>query len=725
MRWLVFSAALAGCTAHNPAVDDLGPPDDLSMADAISEDSAVDAAPDFADAAANPCAGMADGTSCGTDRTCRAGLCAPTTCGNHLVDPGEECDDQNLVSGDGCEADCRFSCHAADDCDDGNACNGSESCSDHSCQKGAPISDGSSCGMSGSCRGGLCAPASCGDRVLDSGEECDDQNLVAGDGCEADCRFSCHLDADCSDGNACNGSETCSNHACARGAPLSDGSACANGGTCRARTCAAANCGNHVLDPGEECDDQNLVSGDGCEPDCRFSCHLDADCSDGDPCDGSESCSNHLCTTTAPLGDGTPCGGGRSCRGKLCAPATCGDKMVEVPEECDDQNLVSGDGCENDCNFSCQLDQQCNDVNPCNGVERCAVNHACQGGAPPAQGTVCDADSNAATRDLCLNGACAASACGDGFVDGTLNEQCDDHNLGRLDGCDSACRVEQSQRITSFAFQDDSQGCTNLDGDPAIDNALGGGLSGTSLSLLNSYVSTGLNGTNKHLIYLADLDDLLGQNDPSLRLGFIDGLPNLGGFTGMKGEAFSVSGADVDAMGLPKSLLFPAAVVGGGLSAGPGAAPLALSVFGNNANLVLRRAFAAVTTDNNLMRIDSLGSGILCGTISAGDLDKLPTPTEIDIACPKYSSGSLLDLLVGGCNLGGVSVTATQPDMDLGGDGFGSLADTNNDGIIDTCSDGSGTVITGNDCAQDARFDDAYSFAASFASVRVQIVRIR
>src|SRR5438132_1357011 len=120
MRWL-WVACLAGCTAHNPnASDDLAVPDDLASAN------------DAGDAA-------------------------------------------NLTAGDGCEADCRFSCHGDSECDDANACDGAERCDSHFCHKGAPLADGTPC-AGGVCRGSLCAPATCGNKTVDPGEECDDQN---------------------------------------------------------------------------------------------------------------------------------------------------------------------------------------------------------------------------------------------------------------------------------------------------------------------------------------------------------------------------------------------------------------------------------------------------------------------------------------------------------------------------------------------------------------------
>ncbi|MBI4917379.1 MAG: FG-GAP repeat protein [Acidobacteria bacterium] len=48
------------------------------------------------------------------------------------------------------------------------------------------------------------------------------------------------------------------------------------------------------------------------------------------------------------------------------APA-CGNAVVEPDEECDDGNDTSGDGCENDCSFSCHDDADCDDGLDCTG----------------------------------------------------------------------------------------------------------------------------------------------------------------------------------------------------------------------------------------------------------------------------------------------------------------------------------------------------------------------
>jgi cysteine-rich repeat protein len=64
-------------------------------------------------------------------------------------------------------------------------------------------------------------------------------------------------------------------------------------------------CGNSIVETGEQCDDGNSVSGDGCENNCTL--------------------------TPSPV---------------------CGNSIVETGEQCDDGNSVSGDGCENNCTLT-------------------------------------------------------------------------------------------------------------------------------------------------------------------------------------------------------------------------------------------------------------------------------------------------------------------------------------------------------------------------------------
>ncbi|MDH5492753.1 MAG: hypothetical protein OEY14_12440, partial [Myxococcales bacterium] len=84
------------------------------------------------------------------------------------------------------------------------------------------------------CLSGLCVPSSCGDGFVDlsGGEDCEDGNDVSADGCEpGDCTLTCRLDADCQDGNSCNGPERCMGAICVPTTPLDDGVACTRSGS--------------------------------------------------------------------------------------------------------------------------------------------------------------------------------------------------------------------------------------------------------------------------------------------------------------------------------------------------------------------------------------------------------------------------------------------------------------------------------------------------------------
>ncbi|MFO0653037.1 MAG: DUF4215 domain-containing protein [Polyangiales bacterium] len=120
-------------------------------------------------------------------------------------------------------------------------------------------------------------------------------------------------------------------------------------------------CGDGVLDPGESCDDNNNVSGDGCSATCRFEArcgdrHVDMGevCDDGNNASGdgcrsdclsNETCGNRIVDTAAgEVCDGTP-GCGADCR----SVAMCGNMRVDPGEACDDGNTTRWDGCGPDC----------------------------------------------------------------------------------------------------------------------------------------------------------------------------------------------------------------------------------------------------------------------------------------------------------------------------------------------------------------------------------------
>ncbi|HEY6178029.1 MAG TPA: DUF4215 domain-containing protein [Kofleriaceae bacterium] len=164
------------------------------------------------------------------DPLCR-GLPMCAVCGDGRREGNEECDDGNLVDGDGCDHNCRPTGRgngvvtAGEGCDDGN------------------LVDGDGCDHN-------CLPTGCGNGVVTAGEGCDDGNLVDGDGCDHNC-----LPTGCGNGVVTAG-EDCDD------GNLVDGDGCDN--------CRLTRCGNDVVTRGEDCDDGNTTDGDGCDATCHF-----------------------------------------------------------------------------------------------------------------------------------------------------------------------------------------------------------------------------------------------------------------------------------------------------------------------------------------------------------------------------------------------------------------------------------------------------------------------
>ncbi len=234
-------------------------------------------------------------------------------CGNAVVEGTEACDDGNDQSGDGCEVDCSFSCDNTSPetgnvkCDDGNLCNGPETCSDnHACVAGMNQADGFGCDTGKICIAGACQDDICGDGYVNATEECDDGNATNGDGCDS-CAFSCMSDdamRDCSNLDPCIAT-TCDDatHTCVN--PISAGEVCGLSAVCVDGACSLVACGNGTVELGEECDDGNNTNGDGCQSDCTLS----------------------------------------------IAGSVCGNGNRETGEQCDDSNTVNLDGCDSACKF--------------------------------------------------------------------------------------------------------------------------------------------------------------------------------------------------------------------------------------------------------------------------------------------------------------------------------------------------------------------------------------
>ncbi len=115
------------------------------------------------------------------------------------------------------------------------------------------------------------------------------------------------------------------------------------------------------------------------------------------------------------IGDGEACDDGNLADGDGCTQSCtlefCGDGVMGPGEGCDDGNLDDGDACDNLCQV-----QTCGD----HFVQETEV---CDDGM---ETPLCDAD-------------CTAPMCGDGLVNYSAGEECDDGNNHGSDGCTPAC----------------------------------------------------------------------------------------------------------------------------------------------------------------------------------------------------------------------------------------------------------------------------------------------
>lgn len=256
---------------------------------------------------------------------CGGGPCVPNPCRN-----GGVCGEVGGAAV--CECPEGFSGALCDPCDPDPCVNGT-------CSVGR--SGGFICECDAGWAGETCANLSCGDGVLDPGEECDDGNLDDDDDCAA-----CHP-ATCGDGLVWNGVEGCDD------GNDNDNDACRN-------DCTYATCGDGVRWAGmEECDDGNTDDTDACLSDCKL-----AICGDGFVWDGTEDCD-----------DGSP----QQCTPN-CRDHQCGDGIMWAGvEDCDDGNDSNHDECLNDCTKAV-----CGDGFIQQGVEDC-------------EGTGLDSDLDGAT----------------------------------------------------------------------------------------------------------------------------------------------------------------------------------------------------------------------------------------------------------------------------------------------------------------------------------------
>lgn len=409
----------------------------------------------------SPCAGKDDGTACGTGMVCMDEACVTAggpSCGDGVVDAGEECDDGNAVAFDGCEPEtCQLTCHGDADCGDGIECNGAEICAPcadeactagRRCMPGDVLADGTPCDDAmGLCRSEVCAPPDCGDGVVDADEHCDDGNTTPNDGCELDCRFTCEVDSemtntwylDC-DGDGYAATEPDPRTQCLQ--PPAEG--CGGGWTLRNPVVGAIDCDDTdpEVRPGaaELCDgiDNNCVGGtdDSCTAipcttgdECASGFCADGVCCDS-ACDGQcEACNlagtAGTCSqvTGDPVGSRPACDGEGICGGScgssravcdyptvMCRAQSCSDATVTHSAMCDGAGACPAEATDScapyacsgtSCRTNCAADADCSAGSYCNAG-------LCLGTKP--RGYTCGANAEC-TTGYCVDGFCCDTAC--------------------------------------------------------------------------------------------------------------------------------------------------------------------------------------------------------------------------------------------------------------------------------------------------------------------------
>ncbi len=350
---------------------------------------------------------------CNGVETCEGGFCVA---GDPVV-----CDDGVACTVDACDED-TASCVAIaldSNCDDGTFCNGAETCDAAlGCQAGAMID--------------------CTDNIDCTDDSCDETADA--------CAFVAD-DSQCDDGTFCNGAETCD---VALGCQPDDDFTCVDLVACTVDTCDEnadacvhapddSVCDNDVVCDGAEVCDTVMGCGAGDPVNCGddgIVCTVDA-CNeltgmcettlDNGSCGAGQFCSMLGCIDGVPCIDASTCQDGNACNGaELCVAGPGGSVCSPgTPIDCDDGLSCTVDSCEEPGTCAhAPIDGLCNDGNPCDGVESCAVGLGCVDGAD----LNCD-DGVACTTDVCVtNFGCnylpSDAACDDGtFCNGA--EACD------------------------------------------------------------------------------------------------------------------------------------------------------------------------------------------------------------------------------------------------------------------------------------------------------------
>jgi cysteine-rich repeat protein len=114
--------------------------------------------------------------------------------------------------------------------------------------------------------------------------------------------------------------------------------------------------------------------------------------------------------------------------------------VCDVAESCDGAGAACPADAFEPSTVECRPDAgQCDVADFCTGGDA-----DCPADGFEPDGTSCDDEMTCTIEDVCVAGQCVGDSmtCGDGVVQGSCTEECDDGNLDSGDGCSSTCTIE-------------------------------------------------------------------------------------------------------------------------------------------------------------------------------------------------------------------------------------------------------------------------------------------
>lgn len=363
-----------------------------------------------------------------------------SSCGDGKITEGEECDDGNTSSNDGCSADCKLESAGPND-----ICPGSPitiSAADASSQK--VTITGSTAGLY-SQYGGSCGGASGKEAVyqinadftgiLEATLTSDfDSTLYARRTCDDE-----QTESGCNDAPGAKGGEVL-RIPMTQGQPaflFVDGYSGAAGNFTLDLAMTTAYCGNGVAEAPEVCDDGNTVSGDGCAADCTLEAGGVASTCPGRGITlsgtGDSPRSISILGTTTGTTTSTPlvCRGAGANDIYSITPDVDGSMTATLTASYNQATLHARTEC---ATASTQLD--CLEATA--ALQTIQTTFPVRAGMPAY--VIADSTTSIFAGTYSLDVTVTPARCGNKLLD--PNEQCDDGNNDAGDGCDASCRLE-------------------------------------------------------------------------------------------------------------------------------------------------------------------------------------------------------------------------------------------------------------------------------------------